>query len=546
VIGRSFLYEILKQTSELSEKLNIFLDELEGLDLIRLRSLKPDIEYIFKHALTQEVVYNSLLIDERKKIHNRIGRVIEKIFKDRMPEFYDALAFHYKRAEAKQKAIKYLILSGEKSLKKYSLEESDNYFREAYIYTNSDYNKTTDADSFIAYILIKWALVFYYRGDFKNLLELLQKHKMSAETITDYSIKGMFYAWLGFALYVRHNYKKSYEYLLLALKIGELHDEKEVVGYASTWLTYLYGEMGLFNESLKYAERATTIGEELKSDQYIIFKQSGGVAQTSFWMGDVKKAFQAGELCTKLGKKQGNIRAIVMGHIGYGLSYAASGDFEAASNEFKLAINVSADPMYKNVGSFALGFTYLQLGNFEKGKETLQHVISEGSEYGLEWSSVPSKMLLGAIYTATENMSKGFKMILNAKIILEMSERKPLVALSEFILGKIYFFIMKPNKPIEISFIIRNLLFLLRKKIFSCKKAEYHFNKAITLSKEIGANGILGQTYLELGLLYLAKGRKDLGLKFINDAANIFDKCGAHVFLKQTQKVLDSLHETLQ
>ena len=541
VIGRSFLYEILKQATKISENIAKFLDELQNLDLIILRSFDPDIEYIFKHALTQEVVYNTILIDERKNIHLRIGEIIEKLYKDRLQEFYDALAFHYQKAQAKEKAIQYLLLSGEKSLKKYAIEESYNYYNEAYIYATSNYGNTIKEDTLILKILNKWALVFYYKADFKKLLALLKKHKKNTKTIDDKFILGMYYSWLGFSMYVRHNYKDAYKNLLKALEIGEVYNEKEVEGYALTWLTFLYGDIGEFEKSIKCAERATKIGMDLKYDPYIIIKPSGGVAQTSFYMGDVKRAYKAAELCSELGKKQSNTRGVVMGHIGYGLSYAAAGDFESAINEFKCAINVSADPMYKNVGYYALGFTYLQLEDFEKSREALQRVIEEGKKFGLEWSSIPSMMMLGAIYTATDKMSKGFKMILRAKAIFEDTERKPFVALSDLVLGKIYFLIMKPKDPIKISFIIKNFFFLVKTIFFASKKAEYHFNKAISLSKEIGANSILGQAYFELGLLHIAKKRKALGVKFIRDAANIFEQCGSHVFLKKALSVLSSI-----
>jgi class 3 adenylate cyclase len=69
VIGREFLYEILKRITELEERMDRELSLLEQLDLIRTRSLQPDIEYMFKHALTQEIVYNGLLKKQRREIH---------------------------------------------------------------------------------------------------------------------------------------------------------------------------------------------------------------------------------------------------------------------------------------------------------------------------------------------------------------------------------------------------------------------------------------------------------------------------------------------
>ena len=87
VIGRDFLYEILKRITELEERIDGELSHLERLDLIRTRSLQPDIEYMFKHALTQEIVYNGLLKKQRREIHEHIAQVMEIVFKDRLAEF---------------------------------------------------------------------------------------------------------------------------------------------------------------------------------------------------------------------------------------------------------------------------------------------------------------------------------------------------------------------------------------------------------------------------------------------------------------------------
>jgi predicted ATPase len=68
VIGRAFLYDILKQITGLKDNIDTCLSGLERLDLIKARTIQPDLEYIFKHALTQEVVYNGLLKQERQLI----------------------------------------------------------------------------------------------------------------------------------------------------------------------------------------------------------------------------------------------------------------------------------------------------------------------------------------------------------------------------------------------------------------------------------------------------------------------------------------------
>jgi len=122
VIGRASFYAILKRITELEDLIDRGLSMLERLDLIRTRSIQPDLEYMFKHALTQEVVYNGLLKKERQEIHERIALVMEQLFQDRLPEFYETLAFHFSQARSLHKAVDYLIKSGEKSVKRYAVK----------------------------------------------------------------------------------------------------------------------------------------------------------------------------------------------------------------------------------------------------------------------------------------------------------------------------------------------------------------------------------------------------------------------------------------
>jgi predicted ATPase len=100
------------------DRLESSLNTLERLELIRTRTLQPDLEYMFKHPLTQEVVYNGSLKKERQKIHEQIGTVMEQLFHNRLPEFCETLAFHFSRGRSSQKAVHYLMSSAKKSLRR--------------------------------------------------------------------------------------------------------------------------------------------------------------------------------------------------------------------------------------------------------------------------------------------------------------------------------------------------------------------------------------------------------------------------------------------
>ncbi len=100
---------------ELGEELRGHLTNLVGLELLYEKTLYPELEYIFKHSLTQDVAYESLLKQRRQEIHGRIARAIEELYAEKLEAHYEILAHHWELSGNHEKAIEYLILAGEKS-----------------------------------------------------------------------------------------------------------------------------------------------------------------------------------------------------------------------------------------------------------------------------------------------------------------------------------------------------------------------------------------------------------------------------------------------
>ena len=131
VIGRDFAFRILQTITGLREELKAYLLNLQGLEFIYEKSLFPELEYIFKHALTQEVAYNSLLHKRRKEIHGKIGKAIEQIYAERLEEFYEMLAYHFDQGEVWEKAFLYLFKSGDKARQAYASHEAIAFYTHA-------------------------------------------------------------------------------------------------------------------------------------------------------------------------------------------------------------------------------------------------------------------------------------------------------------------------------------------------------------------------------------------------------------------------------
>jgi class 3 adenylate cyclase/tetratricopeptide (TPR) repeat protein len=385
VIGRSFYFEILKRISELKEGIDRCLSGLERLDLIKARSIQPELEYFFKHALTQEVVYNGLLKKERRKIHERTGKIIEQLYHDRLPEFYEALSYHFKMGQSIHRAIDYLMKSGQKSLRRYALNESNQYYQEAFgLLTKKMADFSMKEKRLLIHLLVEWALVFYYRGDFKGLNELFSAHENFAAAVEKDETVGMFFAWLGFALYFRGKPQESYQYLQKALKIGEQIQSQLVIGYACTWLAFACVGLGLFDEGIAYGKRAKDISNSIPKDQYLYFKSRGALGFVYFYQGDRSETYNAGKTILEYGQRHSNIRSQVMGYWVMAFSYILDGDHAAIFECLEKALQISTDPFYSQFVKLSLGNVYTASGDFSKAEPVLNDVASFSRTFGCE------------------------------------------------------------------------------------------------------------------------------------------------------------------
>jgi class 3 adenylate cyclase/tetratricopeptide (TPR) repeat protein len=541
VIGRTFLYDLLKNCTNLKEHLDRNLTGLERLDLIHARSLQPDMEYVFKSALTQEVVYNGLLKKERQAIHERIALVMEQLFCNRIPEFYETLAFHFKQGHSTLKAVHYLIRSGEKSLGRYAVEESHKYFKEAFDLLNDKPERTKEEDELLIDLLIKWSLVYYYLGDFREQVDLLSAYKDLAESLDDRVRLGMFYAWYGFSLYFRERSKDSYEYLRKALVLGEEIEDQRVIGYACAWLSWTCTDLGALEEAILYGERAQEISRNIPSDHYLFFKSLGGVGYACFYKGDKTRGLETGTTILDYGQRHSNIRSMVMGHYVIGLNFFVDGDLQRSIDAFGKAVQTAADPFYSQFSRFCLGIGYTLKGQFQEAEVALQEVASYSRDFGCESLGTPAHALLGLVSIAKGQMGQGLKMIEKTLLACHENQRRPWSATIEHALGQIYLQIVDKSASVSLTTMAKNVGFILKNVPSAGKKAEEHFNRAIEVAKEIGAKGLQGQTYLDLGRLHKAKGKSDQARHCFIEASKILEECKSEVFLKQAKEALTSL-----
>ena len=117
VIGSEFPLEVVRKTVQLSsDQLDHSLSRLQAGEFIYEQPAMGDVEYRFKHTLTRDEAYNSLLTERRRLLHERTARAIEASYCDRLEDHYDHLARNYRLGGNAAKAIEYLRLAGEQAM----------------------------------------------------------------------------------------------------------------------------------------------------------------------------------------------------------------------------------------------------------------------------------------------------------------------------------------------------------------------------------------------------------------------------------------------
>jgi tetratricopeptide (TPR) repeat protein len=132
VLGREFPFGLVQRvTSKPADELAIRLARLQAAEFVYELPASGDVEYVFKHALTQEVAYNSVLVERRRQLHERTGAAIEAIFHENLDDCLPELAHHYSRSANRVKAFEFLYRAGDQAIKRAVYPEGESYFAAA-------------------------------------------------------------------------------------------------------------------------------------------------------------------------------------------------------------------------------------------------------------------------------------------------------------------------------------------------------------------------------------------------------------------------------
>lgn len=544
VIGREFFYDILHRISAYAGELRDNLTTLQSLDLIRLYHNEPDLEYIFKHALIQEVAYSGLLKKERREIHEQIAQVMEQVFADRLPEFYEALAFHYTRGKSLHKAVKYLMKSGKKSINRYASEEAHAYYQEAFNLLRRQTSQSREDQCLIIDILLEWAVVFYYRGDINGLIQGFTDYQNMAETLHDQARLGMFLSWLGMATDLNGKTRQANVFLRKALKIGEALDDQRLTGYACCWLAWNCYHAWRLDEARIFGERAYAIAIALHSEPYLYFKSLAALGVVLAYLGHNDKAVHIETELLEFGKRHGNSRSLVRGYICLGdRQFMASGNMPSALPYFQKAAQAAQDPLYWHESQLTIGMCYMFAGQLQKAQELLEREIEFCRKGGYHLLEKHGSGMLGILYFKQGRMTRGVRLLEDTIRASREQNTILLSALYEKLLGEIYVGLVTGSAPIRFPTMLKNFSFLIRHQPFAAQKAEQHLTNVLESARQSSSRPTQGEVALYLGELYMAKKRSARAKEYLSQAIALLEQCGMKRLLQKTEELMAALEK---
>jgi class 3 adenylate cyclase/tetratricopeptide (TPR) repeat protein len=380
VIGRVFQHRLLEFLSGQSEALEAHLSQLETYELVYKERIVPELEYAFKHALTQETAYEAILSRHRKSFHQRVGAAIEELYQEQIEEYYELLAFHYSRSENREKAIEYLVKAGQKAAGRYANQEALGYYEKALsLAEGSGVYETLLAER--AKVRLSLFQGKEAASDYEQLLESARRAHRQNEELT--ALLGLAKSYYVIALddqtsdspsRCRQLYEAAYA---LAHELGDAASMARAV-IPTTWLTDFSSEYK--DQAIANARAAISLSHESEDEELVIDSRLAMFRYTR----SLPEAQAGGEeLRDQLKGRHDFLRLNELYfHLMWG--HSSLGRFEKAieycDDGIKLAGEIGLPPVqYPTLKALAL----LKLGHYGEAWEALQaEVADEGHRFG--------------------------------------------------------------------------------------------------------------------------------------------------------------------
>ena len=524
VVGREFLYRVVNDVSSAKEPVDASLALLTRADLIRQKAIEPDLEYTFKHALTQEVAYEGLVLGDRKRLHRLIAESIERTLADRLDDVVETLAHHYFRAGDVDHAVHYLRAAGRKSTHRYALVEANHAFDSAYRLLVG-IQRTPQQDSALIGLLNEWSLVHYYRDRIDDWMVLLARHVADAERVADPTLTSMYLGWYGNALLFHGDIAQSRVILERALTVGETAGECDGVLHARAWRVHTLGMAGQFREALAFGETIEHRPEDVARNPYPMIKARGGIAYCATAVGDIGRAREEAQLMIAYGQASGNARAEAFGCQQESCWRLYSLDFAGAAAAGQRGLAAARDEVFRASCATYTAFALMSNGDDDAFEAVLDTAFPKYRDLGDFWHGSPLGALDAARAMAHGDLSAGMRSFIASTADARRRGYGYFVLNYEIVAARLHVMTARREVKARLSSIMRNPWFVARHAIPAARIAAWELDRLRAFA-QVEAPGFLGLIELSRTELYSHLKRRKDALDALDDLHRFIERTG--------------------
>ncbi len=553
VMGRNFFARVLENLCDIeSMMLTLHLATLEDYEYIRELKAYPELEYIFRHPLTQEVIYNGLLKKKRRELHRRIGEIIEDIYKDRLEDFTDLLAHQYASSDNSLKALEWLKKAGMKAQNNYANDEAIRYFQKIISLVKE---KEVDRPGELAAALEALGSVYSLKGEYGAALKNYEEMYQSAlgppgkNRIVQARAKRL----MGDIQQKRGFYKETLGLLVEAEKVltGDSDEEKLIESEIYLMRCWIYRITGEGDRAAAEGQKSVSAIEKLLArnliDKNLMLRRMGDALSnlgTVFLdRSEYDKAIEYYEKSKKIAEEINNKFDYGRSVSNLAIVYHDMGEYDKAIEITKKYLKLSIDIGDKKgiaASCGNLGMSYHARGENEKAIEHHQNCISIAEEIGDQRCVAAASCNLGNVYKEQGEYEEAIKLYKHSLTIFEEIGEKHGIAAVSGNLGSVYEAYGKFKEAIELHEKSLALFERIKDKkgigegtailanIFKIKgdfdKAAALYQKGLTMAEEIGDKRGIGMRNLSLGELFLLAGDLDQATSYLVKSEKILEE----------------------
>ena len=522
VIGKDVPLALLLAIAELGEEdLRRGLARLQAAEFLYETSLFPDLEYTFKHALTYQVAYGSLLGDRRRASHARIVEAIEASYPDRLAEHAERLGHHASRGEVWDKAVAYLRQAGAKALGHSAYREALTFFEQALeALRRLPDSRHTLEQAIDLRLDMRYALAAF--GEFRRILTLLGEADTLATTLDDSHRLGRISAsmsqYFAYAGDYEHAVAAGQRALTLATTSGDVGTRLS----ATLFMGGAYFSLGDHRRAIDcYRENATYLTGDLAREWF--GTQSLPAAINRGWLawclaevGAFVEASAWGEEGIRLAETVDSPWSLVIACAGAGLASLRQGDLSKAIPvlERGLRLGQSAQiPLFFPRLASALGLAYAQSGRLAEGLPLLEQAVEQSAAMQIVLHHTLWLIHLSEGHRLAGRLDEAAHGATRALELARAHQERGHQAYTLRLLGEV----AAHREPSEIE------------------PAEIHYREALALAEPRGMRPLVAHCHLGLGKLYRRTGKRQEAQEHLANATTMYREMEMTYWLEQAE-----------